>query len=614
VIGSELVLFLHARGARLLVGDLKPRPSQWPQEIVHRQGDLSFITKRELDAFAPQIVFHLAASFERSVEAYEFWDEQWRNNAALSHHLMTLLKDSPALLSVVFASSYLIYDKSLYLFDQAPDTPRRLVETDAVCPRNLTGASKLMHEIELTFVNRFTRLPVCCARIYRSYGKSSRDVISRFVRLLREQRPIEVYHPENRFDFIYAADVAEGLIRLAERRVNGIVNLGSGRARRVAEIVDSLRDHFPKLVVREVAARDRFEASEADLCLLKELTDWAPTVSLEEGIRRIVEHENNDRGVVETRPLRILVTSAARKVPMVRAVRAAMEKFGGGTLLGGDVDPQALAKHFVDAFWTMPNSRDRDLGRIQAYLKKQRIRVVIPSRDGELEFWAKHKEALAADGIAVMVSGPRAIGLTLDKLRFAAWGRKSRFPIIPTSARIESLRCLKYVVKERFGAGSRSIGIDLTRSAAVQHATRLEAPIFQPFVKGKEYSVDVYVDRHGRAKGGVVRERNLVVDGESQVTTIVQDAKAAAICMRLAEKLRLSGHSVFQVLKDSEKKLHIIECNARFGGASSASMEAGLESFYWFFVELAGGNLADYPFLPRPKLMMVRVKNDVFVS
>ena len=94
-------------------------------------------------------------------------------------------------------------------------------------------------------------------------------------------------------------------------------------------------------------------------------------------------------------------------------------------------------------------------------------------------------------------------------------------------------------------------------------------------------SIDVYVDRKGKSKGVLVRERNVVVDGESQVTTIVKKEKVEHLIGLMAEKLKLRGHSVFQVLVDGKGMVHIIECNARFGGASSSSIAAGLDSFYW---------------------------------
>src|SRR5690606_35695036 len=102
--------------------------------------------------FAPEFVFHLAATFERSTETPEFWDENDRHNVRLSHHLMGLVKQVSSVRKVVFASSYLIYNPDLYTFDAPAETPVTLKEEDPIHPRNLCGAAKLLHEIELQFL------------------------------------------------------------------------------------------------------------------------------------------------------------------------------------------------------------------------------------------------------------------------------------------------------------------------------------------------------------------------------------------------------------------------------------------------------------------------------
>lgn len=97
VIGKELVSKLHKQGAIIFVGDLKPRPLEMPLDILYRQGDLNYITKQEIEEFAPEYFIHLAATFERSVETYEFWDENHWHNVRLSTYLMTQIKDLPSL-------------------------------------------------------------------------------------------------------------------------------------------------------------------------------------------------------------------------------------------------------------------------------------------------------------------------------------------------------------------------------------------------------------------------------------------------------------------------------------------------------------------------------------
>lgn len=130
------------------------------------------------------------------------------------------------------------------------------------------------------------------ARIFRVYGRGSRDVISRWVRAGLKDEPIEVYGRNNRFDYIFADDVAEGLIRLAESEAaQGVINLGSGVARSIADVVAILQIELPGLQVQDRRSDDMVEASCADMTLFQQITGWLPNTSLEEGIKQIIAYE-----------------------------------------------------------------------------------------------------------------------------------------------------------------------------------------------------------------------------------------------------------------------------------------------------------------------------------
>lgn len=603
VIGTALVEKLYGLGAILLVGDLKPRPASWPAGIRYRQGDLNYIAKEELDSFAPEYFFHLAATFERSTEEYGFWEENFQHNIRLSHHLVSCLKDAKELKKVVFASSYLIYDPSLYTFDQPAATARRLKETDPILPRNLCGVAKLLGEMETLFLSGFDRagFDAVCARIFRSYGKNSRDVVSRWIRALLKRETLTVYNAEGLFDYIYAEEVAEGLIRLAASDARGVVNLGRDGARSVARLLEILRGHFPEMKTVDHGTQIDYEASQADMDRFFALTGWKPGRSLEDVVPELIAFEKN-RDHKESQPEdNVLVTSVAAKVPLVRSLRQGMQKMGGaGKVTGGDTDANCIARHFTDSFWRMPPLPNLTPQDLIDYCRSYNITRVIPTRDGELPFFAAHKHRLAESGIKVMVSGLDTVNICRDKLLFArtlaGWG----FPVIETAARLDGLEGRSYVVKERFGAGSRNIGLDLGREEAAALGRSLAEPVYQPFVAGREVSVDLYVDAGGTTKGVVVRSRDVVKHGESQVTTTVRDPALEDMCSDLAGKLAIYGHAVLQVLIDGEGNYHIVECNCRFGGASSLSLEAGLDSFYWFLLESAGSGLDQHPFLRSP--------------
>lgn len=622
VIGLEIVPKLLILGATVMVGDLKPRPSMFSRGVIYRQGDLNEMSEHEMRQFAPDIFIHLAATFERSEETYGFWGENFLHNVQLSHHMMTLVKDQPSLKRVVFASSYLVYEPSLYQFSSPANVAISLSELDPVKPRNLTGAAKLSHEIELRFIAQYrsSQFDTVCARIFRGYGRNSRDVISRWIRALLNNEEITVYRPEGLFDYVYAADTAEGLIRLARSsNATGIVNLGTGNARRVQEVIDVLRIHFPNLKCTMMESDIPFEASQADMSNFRDFTGWNPEYNLELAIPEMIAFERAKKEAVDDNPPLpppvVLVSSASRKISLVRGIRTAASRIDRlARVVAGDLSADALSAHVADEFWSMPPTRDDMLEVIIAGCRARGINTVLPTRDGELQFWARHAESLAVHGIIVIVSSESSLINCIDKLAFANFGISHDLPVIPATTDIYTLKSTRYVVKERYGAGARQIGINLDLEQAISHAKNLDHPIFQPYVTGIEFSVDAWVDKNHLVKGLVLRSRDSVVNGESQITTTFSNPALSTLARQVIERLKLRGPVVLQAIYDTDGIMHVIECNARFGGASTTGIAAGVDSLFWSLLEARGVEVGDYPFIrSASEIRQVRVPSDIYI-
>ena len=210
-----------------------------------------------------------------------------------------------------------------------------------------------------------------------------------------------------------------------------------------------------------------------------------------------------------------------------------------------------------------------------------------------------------------MISPLETVRICIDKLVFCETLTKLGFPAIPTSTSVDTIGVTRVVLKERFGAGARGLLLDVAPLEATTRARELTAPLFQPFIRGVEYSADAYVGRNGRTRGVVARRRDVVVGGESQITTTLRHAGIESLCAQIAEKLGIFGHCVFQLIEDERGQLHVIECNARFGGASTLSIAAGLDSFCWFLLESRGQSLDSRPFVRPPReLRQVRYACD----
>jgi carbamoyl-phosphate synthase large subunit len=590
-IGRDLITSLCQLGCFVVCVDLQCRPKWLPSGVVYLQMDANDLTPGNLDRFQLSHIFHLAATFERSEETPEFWDSNYWHNVQLSHNIGNLAKDIASIKRVVFASSYLIYDKSLYTSKGSPMKPVRLTSDDNIKPRNICGMAKLMHEIELAFLTEITDVTFAAARIFRLYGKGDRCIISRWIRSALNKEALKMYGEESSFDYIYGKDAAEGLIRLARSDFSGIVNLGSGRSHTVKDVADIISKELGVNVVKNEVSEDYiFEASLSSTEKLQKVVGWTPPTTLEKGIRALIAHEKllPEHGWANPKSINILISSVGSKVDLCRFLSKAIKCIGQGKCVGADIDSNCIAHHFTDEFYQMQSLNEIDLVKLRKDLQKMNVKLVIPTRDGELAFWAKNAEKL---GVTAMVSDIEAIETCTDKLKFFQMCAEATLPCIPTHDTLSACPGGSknlYVVRERYGAGSKGLAIGVGAEEAQEKATKMESPVYSPFVEGVEVTVDFYVSQKGEVIEVVPRTRDVIVSGESHVSTTFENDDIVSLVIRFASMLKLRGHINIQLFMNDEG-LHIIECNPRIGGASTLSMRAGCTSLHWFIEEESVG-------------------------
>ncbi|MCD8543316.1 MAG: ATP-grasp domain-containing protein [Sulfurospirillum cavolei] len=308
--------------------------------------------------------------------------------------------------------------------------------------------------------------------------------------------------------------------------------------------------------------------------------------------------------------MNLLVTSINAKIPLLACVRDAIHQFDATMqLFGSDCDEGVLGRYFVDQFWHMPRLDTLTCKEFLEYCQKHRIGFIIPTRDHDVLFLAHHKDMLEEAGITCFLSSFSCVQTCYDKLAFAH--SSASLHLIPTQTHSEALSCERFVVKERFGAGSRSLLLDATQKDALAHAKKLQAPIFQPYIVGQEYSVDSYMTQQGACIGSIVRIREKIVNGESKVTVYAPNDAITTVVETLLCHLGLRGHSVTQLIVNDEG-IFIIECNARFGGASTLSYRMGLHSFLWFLQESAHRPITFT--LNTEVTRLVRVEQDLYFA
>ncbi len=315
----------------------------------------------------------------------------------------------------------------------------------------------------------------------------------------------------------------------------------------------------------------------------------------------------------------ILITSVSKKAPLIEAVKNSeicmRQKY---LVVGGDISRKVISRYFVDKFVLLPQINTRtDPRSVLSLCKDNNIAFIIPTRDNELMFWAINRQMFNNAGISVMISDTESIELTRDKLLFGNNTLLKGFPIISSYTDIDQIShdVARYVVKERYGAGADKVGLNLTKKDAISHSKLLTLPIFQPFLVGDEYSVDLYVDKIGTCQGCICRKRALVHNGESQITTTELLPQLEALSQSIAKSIGFYGHIILQVIKDEMNNFHVIEINARFGGASTLSVKAGLKTFDWFLLESQGKKITGrYSFIRHHgEITQIRYPKDKYI-
>lgn len=315
-----------------------------------------------------------------------------------------------------------------------------------------------------------------------------------------------------------------------------------------------------------------------------------------------------------SRSIHVLITSLSKKVPLIKAARNALQYFDkNSSIIGADQDANCIGKYFVDGFWHMPPIDTLTKERILDYCKKKNMNAVIPTRDKELEIWSAYQSYFLDHGIHVMVSPLGGIKSCLDKKMFYDQLQSHQISTPKTSQNIDEIHAKTFVVKEIQGSGSKGIGLKLSYEEAKHFAKTSIQPIFQAFIEGEEYSVDLYIDQENSVKGVIARKRLLVIDGESQITETTRAEKLEQLCKKTALLLGLKGHIIFQVILDKVTgQYEIIECNPRFGGASTLSVAAGLDSFRWFFHETLNEALPEFK-RTETEIKLIRHAEDFFI-
>lgn len=251
-----------------------------------------------------------------------------------------------------------------------------------------------------------------------------------------------------------------------------------------------------------------------------------------------------------------------------------------GKIITIDCDPLAVGGFMSDKNYVVPLSTDKNYWNVVLkIIKSEQINLIIPTGDSDIKYFAQNKEILKSLGVTTFMSDYENIIKCQDKLKFFE-DCFEKFPLPFTSINYKDLK-FPIFAKPKQGSGSRGAKLcykisDIKSLDKEKSIHRSSEYIFQEFLPGKEYTVDVFCGLDSIPYNIVIRERLQVKAGISSKGKIIINSFIEDLCKELCVHLNLKGPICIQLKEDKYGSPKIIEVNPRLGGGTYFSTLSGV--------------------------------------
>ena len=300
-IGSYLTELLAAEGAKVTVADDLRRGSlnrikSVLKHIRISKVDLSHYTNCVKVCKDQMVVMNLAAKVT-GIEYNRFhMADMFESNMKLQMNILHAASEFKKVERFLQVSTACIYPH-----DAKVPTPESEGQRGSPEPTNEGyGLAKLMGEKLAAYYAREKRMHVVIGRPFNAYGprdhydeETSHVIPAIMKRVLDGDNPVMIWGSGNQSRaFVHAKDIARGMMLITERAPSSTpVNIGHDKEVTIKQLfylICKIIGKNPKPFF-DTSKPDGYPRRSADVSLLKKLAQFTPSISLEQGIREMVE-------------------------------------------------------------------------------------------------------------------------------------------------------------------------------------------------------------------------------------------------------------------------------------------------------------------------------------
>jgi carbamoyl-phosphate synthase large subunit len=270
----------------------------------------------------------------------------------------------------------------------------------------------------------------------------------------------------------------------------------------------------------------------------------------------------------------ILVPGAAAPAG-INAIKSLKMGGFGGKIVATDSSYLSPGFFMCDVNEVIPEAENHFfIDRLNAIVSKYNVKMLLPTSGFDIYPYSEFRELLMKSGAYPVVSDKDSLVICRDKmLTFERLSGKFDLPFTTTDP--SEIDSFPIVAKPRYGKGSRDIMI-LNDSDDLKYVTsKMIDLIFQEFLPGTEYTIDVLSNLEKKALLAVPRIRIQTKAGISTKGRIIRDKKLESDSKQIADFIGIRGPCCIQMKEDANGIMKLVEINPRMGGGTIFTTLAG---------------------------------------
>lgn len=280
-------------------------------------------------------------------------------------------------------------------------------------------------------------------------------------------------------------------------------------------------------------------------------------------------------------------------------------------IVASDSNPISAGFFMSDAYEVLPEIDSKlYTTRLFEIIAKHRISILMPSSGYDIYRYSENKEKLMKLGALPVVSDKQTMEVCRDKMETFNYLSK-KFDLPFTTLNYKKAGKFPLIAKPRYGKGSKGI-LKIDNEDEINYAQfKKDNLIFQEYLPGTEYTIDVLSDLEGEPIIAVPRIRLQTRAGISTVGKIVKDENISETCKSIAKYLKIRGPCCIQMKESKEGILKIVEVNPRMGGGTIFTTLAGA-NFPAMILDMVNGKKLKIPKIS--EITIVRYFEEIVVQ